>query len=143
MPELPDLTVVADALHASLAGREVRSAEAPGPLAVRGTPAELDGLVGQRVEAIRRRGKFLLIALERDEIACNPMLTGRFQLAQPGEKLPTRTAVILGFGPRSSQRWQPRQNDVMNPPALTSVIRVPQRGQGWPPLSWTARKSLT
>jgi formamidopyrimidine-DNA glycosylase len=51
--------------------------------------------------SIRRRGKFLLIDLDRDEIAANPMLTGRFQLASPGEKLPTKTAVILGFGPRA------------------------------------------
>jgi formamidopyrimidine-DNA glycosylase len=101
VPELPDLTVVADALHASITGRAVRSAEAPGPLAVRGTPAELAGLIGQRVDSIRRRGKFLLLALERDEIACNPMLTGRFQLARPGDKLPTKTAVVLAFGPRS------------------------------------------
>jgi formamidopyrimidine-DNA glycosylase len=100
VPESPDLTVVADAFHASLTGRAIRSAEAPGPLAVRGTPAELRALIGQRVESIRRRGKFLLIELERDEIACNPMLTGRFQLAGPGDKLPARTAVVLGFGPR-------------------------------------------
>ncbi len=102
MPVLPDLTVVADALLASLAGRVVRSAEAPGPLAVRGTPAELSALIGQRVESIRRLGKFLLIDLERDAVVCNPMLTGRFQLALPGGKVPTRTAVVLGFGPRSS-----------------------------------------
>ena len=102
MPELPDLTVVADALHAALAGRSVRSAAAPGPLAVRGTPAELQALAGQRVEGIRRRGKFLLIALDHDAIACNPMLTGRFQLADPGAKLPAKTAVVLGFGPRTA-----------------------------------------
>jgi formamidopyrimidine-DNA glycosylase len=101
VPELPDLTVVADALHAALAGRSITSADAPGPLAVRGTPGELDALVGQRVESIRRRGKFLLIDLERDAIACNPMLTGRFQLAAPGDKTPAKTAVVLGFGPRS------------------------------------------
>jgi formamidopyrimidine-DNA glycosylase len=102
VPELPDLTVVADALHAALAGRPVRSASAPGPLAVRGTPAELAALVGQGVRSIRRLGKFLLIDLERDAIACNPMLTGRFQLAAAGEKLPAKTAVILGFGPRTA-----------------------------------------
>lgn len=100
MPELPDLTVVADALHAALAGRPVTSAEAPGPLTVRGTPAELASLVDQRVGSIRRHGKFLLIELERDQVACNPMLTGRFQLAAAAEAAPTRTAVILGFGPR-------------------------------------------
>ena len=52
-----------------------------------------------------------------------------------------------GPGPQApvipAQRWQPRQYEVTNPPGLTSVIRVPQRGQGWPPLSWTARKSRT
>jgi len=100
VPELPDLTVVADALHAALAGRPIRSTDAPGPLAVRGTPAELSALVDQRVTEIRRRGKFLLIELDRDRVVCNPMLTGRFQLAAPGDKLPAKTAVVLGFGPR-------------------------------------------
>jgi formamidopyrimidine-DNA glycosylase len=101
VPELPDLTVVAEALQAALAGRSVRTVEAPGPLAVRGTPAELDALVGQRVDTIARRGKFLLMTLERDAIAWNPMLTGRFQLAAAGDRRPTKTAVVLGFGARA------------------------------------------
>jgi formamidopyrimidine-DNA glycosylase len=101
VPELPDLTVVADALHAALGGRPVQFANAPGPLAVRGTLDELAALAGQTVVAIRRRGKFLLIELDRDQIACNPMLTGRFQLAAPGEKMPPKTAVVLGFGRRT------------------------------------------
>ena len=100
MPELPDLTIVAEAFHAALAERSVVSATAPGPLAVRGTPAELDALVGQKVGAIRRRGKFLLIELDRDRVVVNPMLTGRFQLAAPKAKQPTKTAVVLGFGGR-------------------------------------------
>ena len=104
MPELPDLTVVADALHAALTGRSVRSVQAPGPLTVRGTPAELDALIDQRIESIRRRGKFLLIDLERDAVVCNPMLTGRFQLAAPGDRLPTKTAVVLGLSARPDGR---------------------------------------
>jgi formamidopyrimidine-DNA glycosylase len=100
VPELPDLTIVAEAFHAALAGRPITAAAAPGPLAVRGTPAELEALAGQRVEAIRRRGKFLLIDLDRDRIVVNPMLTGRFQLARPKDKLPTKTAVVLAFGHR-------------------------------------------
>ena len=100
MPELPDLTVVAEAFDAALRGRPITAADAPGPLAVRGTPAELDALVGQRVTAIRRKGKFLEIDLDRDRVVVNPMLTGRFQLASPGTKRPTKTAVVLGFGER-------------------------------------------
>jgi formamidopyrimidine-DNA glycosylase len=100
VPELPDLTVVAEAFHAALAGRSIRTATARAPLAVRGTPGELAALVGQRVTSIRRRGKFLLIDLERDRIAVNPMLTGRLQLAAAGTKEPSKTAVVLGFGRR-------------------------------------------
>lgn len=100
MPELPDLDVVADALHAALAGRPLVSAKALMPLAVRGTPTELDALVGQRVARLARVGKLLDLTLDRDRVVVNPMLTGRFQLAARGEKAPSGTAVELAFGRR-------------------------------------------
>jgi formamidopyrimidine-DNA glycosylase len=67
-------------------------------------------LEGQRVTAVRRRGKFLDIDLDRDRIVVNPMLTGRFQLARPDVRLPSKTAVIIAFGarkgrPRDAARW--------------------------------------
>jgi formamidopyrimidine-DNA glycosylase len=110
VPELPDLAIVAEAFRAALVGRVVTSASAPAPLAVRGTPSELGALVGQRVVDIRRRGKYLLVDADRDRVVFSPMLTGRFQLASPGEKQPTKTAVIIGFGardgaPARSARW--------------------------------------
>ena len=101
VPELPDLDVVVDALHAALAGRSVEGAKALAPLAVRGTPAELDALAGQRVTSIRRLGKFLDLQLSRDRVVVNPMLTGRFQLARPAVKHPSKTAVVLSFGSRT------------------------------------------
>ncbi|HLX34458.1 MAG TPA: DNA-formamidopyrimidine glycosylase family protein [Candidatus Limnocylindrales bacterium] len=101
MPELPDLVVVTEAFQAALAGRSVTKATAPSPLSVRGTPAELSALVGQRLDHVGRRGKFVLFDLERDRIAVNAMLTGRFQLAAPGTKMPQRTGLVLGFGPRA------------------------------------------
>jgi formamidopyrimidine-DNA glycosylase len=101
VPELPDLAVVTEAFHAALAGRSVFRAAAPAPLSVRGTPAELQALVGQRLERVGRRGKFVLFDLERDRIAVNAMLTGRFELAAPGTKMPARTGLVLGFGSRA------------------------------------------
>jgi formamidopyrimidine-DNA glycosylase len=102
VPELPDLTIVAEAFHAALSGRAVTDVTAPAPIAVRGTPAELADLVGQRLVAVGRRGKFLLVDLERDRVVVSPMLTGRFQLAAPGAKLPTKTAVVVAFGVRAA-----------------------------------------
>jgi formamidopyrimidine-DNA glycosylase len=113
VPELPDLAIVADALHAALAGRAITTARAPGPLAVRGTPAELEALVGQELRSITRRGKFLIAALARDQVVFSPMLTGRFQLAEPAAAVPSKTAVVLGFGsrargPRDAAKWTAR-----------------------------------
>lgn len=113
VPELPDLAVVADALHAALAGRSVERAESPGALSVRGTPAELQALVGQRLRRVRRRGKFLVFDLARDRVAINAMLTGRLQLAAPADKRPPNTAVVLAFGsrargPRDAAAWTKR-----------------------------------
>ena len=110
MPELPDLTIVAEAFQGALAGRPILQATATAPLAVRGTPAELSALSGQVLKAVRRQGKFIVMDLDRDRIAINAMLTGRFQLAAPDVKAPASTALVLAFGerraaPRSSPKW--------------------------------------
>jgi formamidopyrimidine-DNA glycosylase len=103
VPELPDLAIISDAFHAALAGRVVTSAEAPGPLTVRGTPAELNALVGQRLRRFSRRGKFLWLEFDRDRVVINAMLTGRLQLAiQPQVRRPQRTMFALGFGAREA-----------------------------------------
>jgi formamidopyrimidine-DNA glycosylase len=104
VPELPDLAIVADALQAALAGRPITFARAPGPLAVRGTPAELEALIGQELQGIERRGKLLIADLDRDRVVFSPMLTGRFQLASPEVALPSKIAVVLGFGSRARRR---------------------------------------
>ena len=101
MPELPDLAVVVDALHTSLTNRAVLEVRALAPLAVRATPAEIAGLAGMRVEGVRRRGKFVILRLSAADLAVNPMLTGRLQLAGADAKLPGSTAVVVRFGPRS------------------------------------------
>ena len=103
MPELPDLAILSDAFHAALAGRVVTSAEAPGPLTVRGTPVELDALVGQRLRRFSRRGKFLWLEFDRDRVVINAMLTGRLQLAiHPQIRRPQKTMFVLSFGAREA-----------------------------------------
>ncbi len=100
MPELPDLAVVAEAFHAALTGRPVVDASALAPLTVRATPDEIAGLAARRLSGIRRRGKFLVFDLDGHLVVVSPMLTGRFQLAPPGSRLPAKTAFVLRFGSR-------------------------------------------
>ena len=103
MPELPDLSILADAFSAAMVGRTVLAVEAPGPLTVRGTPSEMEALVGQRLQRFYRRGKFLWLEFERDRVVINAMLTGRLQLAaQPLVKRPQKTLFVMRFGARAS-----------------------------------------
>ena len=100
MPELPDLTILAEAFGAALAGRTIVAARAPDPLVLRATPAEFATLPGDRLLDVRRRGKFLILGTDRTAVWAAPMLTGRFGMAAPDVPRP-KGSVILRFGPRT------------------------------------------
>ncbi len=99
MPELPDLTILAEAFGAALVGRTIDSATAVDPLVLRATPAELAAIVDNRLLVVRRRGKFLIFETDRTTIWAAPMLTGRFGMVPPGAARP-KGSVVLEFGPR-------------------------------------------
>jgi formamidopyrimidine-DNA glycosylase len=101
MPELPDLDILADAMRAALAGRRLANVTVKQPLVMRGTPAELEALRGQRLDSVAQRGKFLTFQFERDRIVMNPMLTGRLGLALPGARALPQTAATFTFGERA------------------------------------------
>jgi formamidopyrimidine-DNA glycosylase len=100
VPELPDLTILAEAFGAALVGRTIDSATAVDPLVLRATPAELAATVGDRLLKVRRRGKFLILETDRTTIWAAPMLTGRFGMVPPGAARP-KGSVVLRFGPRA------------------------------------------
>lgn len=114
MPELPDLTVVAEELARRIAGRRVQSAEAPTPILVRATPAELGALADTTLGTARRRGKFLLLPFERDGaatriLAANPMLAGRFWITRSGERVRARTGLRLRLEGGEELRYVDRE----------------------------------
>jgi formamidopyrimidine-DNA glycosylase len=98
VPELPDLTILAEAFDAALVGRTVVAASAPSPLVLRATPAELATLVGDRLREVRQRGKFLVLQADRATLWASPMLTGRFGMVAPDAARP-KASVVLRFGP--------------------------------------------
>ncbi|HET8776558.1 MAG TPA: DNA-formamidopyrimidine glycosylase family protein [Candidatus Limnocylindria bacterium] len=114
MPELPDLTVVAEELERRLAGRTVLEATAPTPILVRATPEELAMLSGTKLGAASRRGKFLLLPFLRDGsvervLAANPMLAGRFWITGRGERVRARTGLRLRLQGDEDLRYVDRE----------------------------------
>lgn len=115
MPELPDLTVVAEELGRRAAGREVATATAPTPILLRATQVDLDALPGLKLGAAARRGKFLLLPLlragrEERLLVVNPMLAGRFWLIdKPDQKVRARTGLRLTFTDGGELRYVDRE----------------------------------
>ena len=114
MPELPDLTVVAEELARRVTGRTVLEVSAPTPILVRATPQELAQLVGTRIGTPSRRGKFLLLPFERDGgatrvLAANPMLAGRFWITASSEKVRARTGLRLRLDDSEDLRYVDRE----------------------------------
>ena len=89
MPELPEVEVVRAGLEAHVLGRSISSVEVLHPRPVRRDPRGSTGfvaaLVGQQVEAVRRRGKYFWIALANDDaILAHLGMSGQMLLQEPG-----------------------------------------------------------
>jgi formamidopyrimidine-DNA glycosylase len=134
VPELPDLTVVAEELARRVAGRVVLEATAPTPILVRATPEELAALAGSALGSATRRGKFLLLPFERSGtvervLAANPMLAGRFWITGTGERVRARTGLRLKLDGGEDLRYVDREmlgKLYLSPPAAMDEI------PGWP-----------
>jgi formamidopyrimidine-DNA glycosylase len=114
VPELPDLTVVAEELVRRVAGRTVIEATAPTPILLRATPDEVAALAGSTIGAARRRGKFLLVPIDRPDgqgriLAANAMLAGRFWLVADGDRVRARTGLRLRLDGGEELRYVDRE----------------------------------
>ena len=98
LPELPEVEQVVRALAASVIGRRILAAElrlkriAPGISAA----AFNRKLHNSTVKTVTRRGKFILIELDSDQVLVTHLrMTGKFVASREGEKLPPYAHVIF------------------------------------------------
>jgi formamidopyrimidine-DNA glycosylase len=80
MPELPEVEVIRRDLLPRVQGRRIRSAKITEPRLTRrhGTPHEVEAAVlGRRVIALRRRGKFFIFDLGQDSLVVRLGMTGQ------------------------------------------------------------------
>ncbi|MDO4784758.1 MAG: bifunctional DNA-formamidopyrimidine glycosylase/DNA-(apurinic or apyrimidinic site) lyase [Propionibacteriaceae bacterium] len=99
MPELPEVEVVRRGLESHLGGRCIRAVRVVHPRPVRsfgpGPEAFVGLLSGRRVEAVRRRGKYLWWVLGEDALVCHLGMSGQFRMHDPGEPEHRHTRMVF------------------------------------------------
>jgi formamidopyrimidine-DNA glycosylase len=98
MPELPDVTVYAEALERRVMGRLLERVRLMDIFVLRTAVPPIDSLEGRRAVAVRRIGKRIAVGFEGDRwLVVHLMIAGRLHWTEPGGKLTTRNAVATFF----------------------------------------------
>ena len=106
MPELPDLVYVLGILRPALVGRTVAASSLREPVVLRSVvKGDLSLLVGRTLDEILRRAHFVVFRFGDLDLAVNPMLAGRFKLAEPASKMEAAAAFVLTFQPGPDLRY--------------------------------------
>ena len=104
MPELPEVETIRRQLAPALEGRRIEAVAVLDPRWSDPAPPEAieDALRGRRIEAVRRRGKYLILSLEDDvHLVMHLRMTGNLLLTEESEDPPhTRVAIGLDDGRR-------------------------------------------
>ena len=114
MPELPEIEVICEVLQRRLVGETITDVELippAGPIVVRDLTRHgfAQSLAGTTVNAVNRRGKFLVFSLHSVQqplsLVFNFKLTGRLQLTSPDDKRKGKTHLIFTFASGGQLRY--------------------------------------
>ncbi len=97
MPELPEVETVARGLHQCLPGSTITGATVYWPRTLaRPAPDEFTArIVGRRVESVGRRGKYVVIKLDRGYLLVHLKMSGRLFVAPVGEAPSPHIRAVL------------------------------------------------
>jgi formamidopyrimidine-DNA glycosylase len=92
MPELPEVETIRRALVKPLEGRRITLAELTLPRLLLGFPPDdlPRRLKGQRIDAVVRRGKYLILELDKDSLVIHLGMTGQLTHAAPDDPVDPR-----------------------------------------------------
>ena len=94
MPELPDVTVYIEALHARIAGETLQRVRLASPFLLRSVDPPLAEAANRRVRGLRRLGKRIVIGLEGDIfLMLHLMIAGRLHWRSAGAKPPGKIGL--------------------------------------------------
>ena len=140
MPELPEVETLRRGLEATVLGARIRSVDLPWRPVVAAPDALLRPLVGRRLAAVRRRGKGLVVDLDRDlHLLLHLKMTGQLVVVRDG-------ATVLAGGHPSPGLLGPMPNPSTRAVLALSGGRVlffnDQRKFGWIRVLDTAELSV-
>lgn len=109
MPELPEVETVRRTLEQLVLQKEIKNVTVTWPKIIK-KPAEVeqfkDALVGQVMESIGRRGKFLIIYTSDFALVSHLRMEGRYGLYEPNEEIDKHTHVIFSFTDGTQLRYR-------------------------------------
>ena len=98
MPELPEVETIATDLRPHLVGRTIVRCDLRFPTIVRHPEPELfvDLVAGLRIDAVKRRGKYILIGLDEDRLLVVHLgMTGQLRLVDASTPIANHTHAIF------------------------------------------------
>jgi formamidopyrimidine-DNA glycosylase len=109
VPELPEVETVARGLGELLVGRTFTGVTVHWPRTVAQPPSDIfpAAITGRRVRSVGRRGKYVVITLERGYLLIHLKMSGRLRVVSAGEPLDPHTHTIFDL----DDGWQLRFND--------------------------------
>jgi formamidopyrimidine-DNA glycosylase len=99
MPELPEVETVVRGLRAPLIGRTITGATVDWPRSVAFPKEPADAftrrIVGRRVVSVTRRGKYVVVELDRGSLLIHLKMSGRLQIRPAGEPPDRHTRAVF------------------------------------------------
>jgi formamidopyrimidine-DNA glycosylase len=108
MPELPEVETVARGLHRLLVGRTIVGATVHWPRTIAFPPVDEfhKGVVGRQVVSVGRRGKYVVLNLDRGCLLIHLKMTGRLLVVPAGDPVDDHTHALFDLDDGSQLRFQ-------------------------------------
>ncbi|MGY3765128.1 DNA-formamidopyrimidine glycosylase [Vagococcus vulneris] len=100
MPELPEVETVRKGLNKLVRGKEIQSVEVRWPKIIERPAAEefVHELIGEIIEDVQRRGKYLIFKLTHYDMVCHLRMEGKFDFhADQKDEITKHTHVLFTF----------------------------------------------
>jgi formamidopyrimidine-DNA glycosylase len=108
MPELPEVETVARGLRGPLLGRTITGVTARWPRTIACPPPDefCEQIAGRQVVSIGRRGKYVVIGLDRGYLLIHLKMSGRLHVVQPDHPLNKHTHTLFDLDDGRQLRFQ-------------------------------------